>query len=250
MNSPMHTLAGAITEKFIAADPAAAARALESFATHEVLLLIGSLKAQTLVACLNPMDPAKAAAILRRLPLRQASYVLARLDVPQAARLMKEFSAPYRQRIAAALEPAFVALLEQAGSYAPGSVGLVMSTDVVTVRTESKLSALIERLKALPRKKLPAACFVTAKDGELKGVIRTAELAFYNAQSVCGSVMSPADTIRPHTDAETARQMFLKAQTDILAVTDEKNVLLGVLLKQMLPAPAADKKSFWKRLAE
>ena len=249
MNSPLHTLAGAITEKFITADPAAAARALETFATHEVILLIGSLKAQTLVACLNPMEPAKAAAILRRLPLRQASYVLARLDVPQAARLMKEFSAPYRQRMEAALEPAFVNLLKQAGSYAPGSVGLLMSTDVVTVRTESKLAAFIERLKALPRKKLPAACFVTAKDGELKGVIRTAELAFYGAQCVCGSVMSPADTIRPQADAETARQAFAKAQADVLAVTDEKNILLGVLLKQSLP-PAADKKSLWERLTQ
>lgn len=249
MNSPMHTLAGAITEKFIAADPAAAARALETLATHEVLLLIGSLKAQMLVACLNPMDPAKAAAVLRRLPLRQASYVLAHLDVPQAARLMKEFSAPYRERMRAALEPAFAQLLEQAGSYAPGSAGLLMNTDVITVRTESKLAALIERLKALPRKKLPPVCFVTGKDGELKGVIRTAELAFYSPQSVCGSIMSPADTLSPQADAETARQAFLKAQTDVLAVADEKNILLGVLLKQALPV-AADKKSFWKRLAE
>ena len=96
MNTPMHSLAGVITEKFIAAAPAAAARALETLATHEVLLLIGSLKAQTLVACLNPMNPAKAAAVLRRMPLKQASYVLARLEVPQAARLMKEFFAARR----------------------------------------------------------------------------------------------------------------------------------------------------------
>ena len=70
MNSPIHALAGVITEKFAAADPAAAARALESLATHEILLLIGPLKAQTIVACLNPMNPPKAAAVLRRLPLR------------------------------------------------------------------------------------------------------------------------------------------------------------------------------------
>ncbi len=249
MNSPMHALAGVITEKFIAADPAAAARALETLATHEVLLLISSLKAQTIVACLNPMAPAKAAAVLRRLPLKQASYILARLEVPQAARLMKEFSAPYRERIGAALEPAFVELLKQAGSYAPDSVGLLMTTDPITVRTESKLAALIERLKTLPRKKLPAVCFVTAKDGELKGVIRTAELAFYTPGSVCGSVMSPSAVLHPQQDAQQARQAFLKEQTDILPVTDEKNVLLGFLAKQNLPPPA-DKKSFWKRLAD
>ncbi len=249
MNSPIYALAGIVTEKFIAADPAAAARALETLATHEIILLIGSLKAQTLVACLNPMSPAKAAAVLRRLPLRQASYVLSRLDVPQAVRLMKEFSAPYRERITAALDPAFVELLQQAASYAPGSVGLLMTTDVITVRTESKLSALVERLKTLPRKKLPIICFVTGKDGELKGVIRTAELAFYAPNSVCGSVMNPTVSLFPRQDAQTARETFLKEQTDILPVTDEKNILLGFLAKQKLP-PVPDKKSFWKRLAD
>ena len=153
MNSPIHALAGVITEKFAAADPAAAARALESLATHEILLLIGPLKAQTIVACLNPMNPPKAAAVLRRLPLRQASYVLARLEVPQAARLMKEFSVPYRERISAALEPAFVKLLAEASAYPPDSAGRLMNTDVVAVRTEANLSARVERLKSLPRRK-------------------------------------------------------------------------------------------------
>lgn len=249
MNSPIHALAGVITEKFVAADPTAAARALESLATHEVLLLIGPLKAQTIVACLNPMDPPKAAAVLRRLPLRQASYVLARLDVPQAVRLMKEFSVPYRERISAVLEPAFVKLLSEASAYALDSAGRLMSTDFVAVRTESKLAALVERLKSLPRKKLPAACFVTGKEGELKGIIRTAELAFYAPQSVCGSVMSPTPSLFPQDGAETAREAFLKAETDVLPVTNEKGVLLGVLAREALPV-LPDKRPFWKRLAD
>ena len=78
----MHALAGVITEKFVASAPEAAAKALESLATHEILLLISPLKAAVVVAALNPMNPAKAAAVLRRLPLKQASYVLARLEVP------------------------------------------------------------------------------------------------------------------------------------------------------------------------
>ncbi len=252
MNSPMHALAGVITEKFAAADPKAAAKALEALATHEVILLIGSLKAQTIVACLNPMEPPKAAAVLRRLPIRQASYVLSHLEVPQAAKLMKEFSFPYRERLNGVLEPAFVKLLTEASSYAPESVGLLMNTDFVAVRTEAKLSVLVERLKTLPRKKLPTACFVTGKEGDLKGVIRTAELAFYAPQSVCGSVMNPTEALRPQDAPQTARDAFLKTEADCLPVVDEKNILLGVLTKDALPANSAqpDKKSFWKRLAE
>lgn len=249
MNSPMHALAGVITEKFILAAPQEAARALASLATHEVLLLIGPLKAQVVVACLNPMDPPKAAAVLRRLPLKQASYILARLNVEQAAKLWKEFSTPYRERLSSALEPAFVKLLVEANSFAPDSVGRLMRTDFITVRTEAKLAALIERLKSLPRKKLPAACYVTGKDGELKGVIRTAELAFYTPQSVCGSVMNPAEFLHPQDKAEKARKTFAEAETDTLPVVNEKGVLLGVLLKEALPA-TAEKASLWSRLTK
>lgn len=250
MNSPMHALAGAITEKFIEAAPQAAARALSAMATHEALLLLSPLKAQLVVACLDPMDPAKAAAILRRLPLRQASYVLARLAVPQAARLMKEFSAPYRERISGALEPAFVKLLADALAYAPGSVGARMRTDFIAVRTETKLSQLVERLKNLPRKKLPSVCWVTDKDGVLKGLIRSAELAFYAPQSAAGSVMSDAVCVTPAQTLESVRKTFELQGAEQLAVVNEKNVLVGVLPQAALPNAAEEKKSFWRKLAD
>jgi len=107
MNNPMQTLASVITEKFILAAPQKAAAALESLATHEVLVLISPLKAQVIISVLNVMQAPKAAAVLRRLPMRQASYILARMNVPQAAKLMQEFSVPYRERMSAVLEPSF-----------------------------------------------------------------------------------------------------------------------------------------------
>lgn len=250
MNSPMHALAGAITEKFIEAAPEAAARALSSMATHEALLLLSPLKAQLVVSCLDPMEPAKAAAVLRRLPLRQASYILARLALPQAARLMKEFSVPYRERISGALDPAFVKLLADASAYASGSVGAHMRTDFVAVRTETKLSQLVERLKNLPRKKLPPVCWVTDKDGVLKGLIRSAELAFYAPQSAAGSVMSGAEFVTPAQPLESARKAFETLGAEQVAVVNEKNVLVGVLPQAALSCAPAEKKSFWRKLAD
>lgn len=249
MNTPMHALAGAVTEKFIEAAPEAAARALAAMATHEALLLLSPLKAALVVACLNPMEPSKAAAILRRLPLRQASYVLARLSVPQAARLMKEFSGPYRERISGALEPAFVKLLADAAMYAPGCVGAAMRTDFTSVRTETKLSQLIERLKNLPRKKLPQFCWVTDKEGALKGVIRSAELAFYAPQSAAGSVMGETAAVHPEQTLQTVRKTFDESGIDTLPVTDAAGILVGVLTLAAMCAPE-EKKSFWRKLAE
>lgn len=249
MNNPMQALASAITEKFILAAPQQAAQALAALATHEVLQLLSPLKAQVIITVLNPMEAAKAAAVLRRLPLRQASYVLARLQVPQAAKLMQEFSAPYRERISAALEPSFLTVLQQAQGYGPDAIGNYMQTDIVTVRTGDKLSQLVEKLKNLPRKKIPALCLVTDKEGVLKGVIRPAELAFYPASSVVGSVMSQSPSLLPTDTAARARQLLAGAETDALPIVNEQQICLGLLLRDHLPAPS-DKKSFWKKLTD
>lgn len=239
MLTPAETLAHLITEKFITAAPQAAARALESLATHETLILISPLKAQTLITCFNHMDPCKAAAVLRRLPARQGAYVFSRLDVVQAARMMKEFSQPYREKLSSALKPEFVALLSQVLAYPAGSVGALMSTDFVALKTDAKVADAVERLKTLPRKKLPAVCFVTAKDGQLKGVIRTAEMLFYSHTSALGSVMS-ADfaSLAPQDSLQHAALLFKQTQSPLLPVLDADGKILGVLDARLPALPA------------
>lgn len=247
MLSPAETLAHLITEKFITAAPEAAAKALAGLATHETLILISPLKAQTLITCFNHMEPCKASAVLRRLPARQGAYVFSRLDVVQAARMMKEFSQPYREKLSAALKPEFVALLNQVLAYPASSVGAVMSTDFVSLKTDAKVSDAVERLKTLPRKKIPAVCFVTAKDGQLKGVIRTAEMLFYPHSSALGSVMSgDFASLAAQDSQQKALLLFQQTQSPLLPVVDKNGKLLGVVAAP-LQCPAA-KAGWFKRL--
>jgi magnesium transporter len=194
------------------------------------------------------MDPLKAAAVLRRLPLRQSSYILARLQVPQAAKLMAAFSAPYRERISAVLDPSFLQVLQHVSSHGPGTVGYVMQTDIVAVRTEMKLVQLVERLKTLPRKKIPLLCVVTDKEGDFKGVIRPAEIAFYAPTSVTGSVMNTSVVLHPEDSFSRAREVFSHADAEVLPVVNDKQICVGILLRTALPAE--DKKSFWKKLTD
>ena len=243
----MHALASVMTDKFIAAAPKEAARALAALATHEVILLVGGLKAQQLVAVLNPMDPPKAAAVLRRLPLKQACYVFTHLEVPQAAKLWKEFATPYQERLKGVLAPSFVQLVQEASGFEPGSVGQAMRTDFVSIPTETKVCELIGRLKNLPRKKLPRVCFVTGRNGELKGVISTVELAFFNPQAVCGSVMSKTQAVHPQDRVAALQPIFEQEALSVLAVVNEDGILMGILEKAaLLTVPT--KKTLWDKL--
>ncbi len=231
-----------VTEKFISAAPLAAAQALGALATHEAVLLLKPLKAESVMACLNPMEPAAAAAILRRLPARQAAYVLSRLALPQAVKVFEAFSQPQREKMKTLLPEHIINALAGFNAWPPQSAGARMSGDFLAFRTEAKLADLIEKLKTLPRKKLPAACLVCAKDGTLKGFLRTAELAFYAPASTAGSVMTEAKGLPPQACLAQVRELLLQGQP-VVPVVDEKNRVLGVVSADPVP-PAATKKRF------
>ncbi len=244
MNNGNLNLTPWVTEKFISAAPSAAAQALGALPTHEAVLLLKPLKAESVIACLNPMLPAAAAAILRRLPARQAAHVLSRLALPQAVKVFGAFSQPQREKMKTLLPEHIVAALAGFSAWPQGSAGAQMSGGFLAFRTEAKLTDLIEKLKTLPRKKLPAACLVCAKDGTLKGYIRTAELAFYAPASTAGSVMTEAKALAPQAALTQARELLLQGQP-LVPVVDEKGRVLGVVGAEQLPPPQAKKRFGW-----
>lgn len=234
-----------VTEKFITAAPVAAAKALDSLATHEALLLLKPLKAEQLIACLGQMNPVKASAVLRRLPGRQAAYILSRLSLPQAVQVYQSFSVPQREKMKSLLAPSWVALLEKANTWPAESAGALMNRDFVLFKTENKVSEVVEKLKNMPRKKLPAACFIVAgKEGKLKGFIRTAELVFFAPNALAGSVMSEVKSLLATDAAQNARDILQQGQP-LVPVVDETSALLGVLSLVELSVAPVKKRFGW-----
>jgi len=245
MNGPNINLLPWVTEKFISAAPVAAAKAFDCLATHEALLLLKPLKAEQLIGCLNNMNTIKAAAVLRRFPSRQAAHILSRLSLSQAVEIYKAFSIPQREKMKVVLDKSWVSLLERGHAWPAESAGAQMNRDFVTFKTEMPVCEIIEKLKTMPRKKLPLACLVVGgKEGKLKGLIRTAELAFFTSDSLAGSVMSNVKSINLATPAATAREI-LQIQP-LVPVVDENNVPQGILtLTELAAIPPAKKRFGW-----
>lgn len=241
MNGQNANLTPWITEKFIVAAPKEAAQALGGLATHEAVLLLKPLKAEIIVTALNPMQPAQAAAILRRLPSRQAAHVLARLDLRQGAKVFAAFSVPQREKMKTLLPASVCQALEKSTAWPSDSAGACMSTDFVLFRTEAKLTEMVEKLKTLPRKKLPAVCLVGGRDGKLKGCIRAAELAFYAPQSTAGSIMNDIKSVCAPAPLAQSQRLFEEGQP-LVPVTDENGTVLGVLTPQMVLENQPEKK--------
>lgn len=247
MNGLNTNLLPLVTEKFISAAPAAAAKMLDMLATHEAILLLKPLKVEQLVACLNQMDTSKAAAVLRRFPSRQAAHVLSKLSLPKAAQIYQAFSIPQREKMKTLLEAAWVALLEKGNQWPAGSAGAQMSRDFVVFKTENTVAQIIEKLKNMPRKKLPVVCLVcSGKEEKFKGIIRTAELAFFAANSLAGSVMSETKSVLVTAPVAQAQER-LQAGQGLVPVISETGTVLGVLRPEdlMMPASAHKKRFGW-----
>ena len=245
MNGAGNNLTFLITEKFISAAPVAAAKVLSGLATHEAILLLKPLKAETLISCLNPMDSDKAAAILRRLPSRQAAHVLARLDITQAGNIYKAFSVPQREKMKTLLSASLIKTLEGNTDWPADSAGACMNRDFVVFKTENKIAELVEKLKNLPRKKLPVACLIVAgKDGKLKGILRSAELCLLNVNSLAGSVMSEVKIATVQTKSEVVQELLQQGQP-LVPVIDNEGVPLGVISwAELHHAPCGHKRKF------
>ena len=90
------------------------------------------------------------------------------------------------------------------------------------------MADVIEKLKSWPRKKFPSICFVVNKEGQLKGYIRTAELAFWAPTAVVGSVMSESAYLLPEKPIEDAQVLLQQGQV-LVPVIDPVQKILGVL---------------------
>ena len=92
-------------------------------------------------------------------------------------------------------------------------------------------------------------CFVTGKNDELKGTISTAELAFFNSQAVCGSVMSKtAHALKPQDTLAAAQALFDEEETAAFPVVNDEGILIGSLDKMTALTQTPAKKTLWDKL--
>ena len=179
------------------------------------------------------------------MPSRQAAHVLARLDIQQASAIYKAFSTPQREKMKTLLATSLIKTLEANTAWPVDSAGAQMSRDFIVFKSENKVVELIEKLKTLPRKKLPVACLIVAgKDGKLKGMIRSAELSFLNGNSLVGSVMSEVKAVSPQEKLEAVHAILQQGQP-LVPVVDDEGIPLGILSwAELQEATTARKKKF------
>ncbi len=167
--------------------------------------LIGEMDRAELVTAAEQMEEQDLAEVLEELPVDLTESILSALDED------------HRQRVEAVL------------SYPEGTAGRLMSTDVISVRSDVTLAVVLRWLRRHDR--LPPhtdALMVLSDEGRYQGKLDTAQLLTGDPDQRVAEVMHPeADTLRANAPETEIAALFERRDLISVAVLDDEDRLLG-----------------------
>ena len=178
-----------IFESFVNTCPKEAAEELNKMPLGPALDLLCTLPAKSIILCFENMRPVKAAPFLRRLPIKQSCYILAHLKTLEAAQIFAALPVPFKARLKQVLDKSLYNTLITVLAYPKDSVGAFIDQEYLSFKTDTKVREIILRLKNLPKERFVPQIFIKDKNGKLAGIIRTQNLAFFDRESIAGSIM-------------------------------------------------------------
>ncbi len=241
-----HKVSGVqILAAYIKDSPQKAALALQSVSLSEAVFWLSALTLADLTAVLNFMEVKKAAVILRRLPLKQGARTLLSLNPQKAGEILKYVPPFYKKRLEGELTPAELKIFNEAKLAPNNTITSIIKPAVLTFKTDAKIEEVLQKIKTLPKNKIPQNIYILDKQNRLCGMLKTAALAILPVNTSCGSAMEkPHLTLNLETKITKAKQILTQNKISHLPVVNKENILCGELSLWDFP----QEKSYIKRL--
>ncbi len=151
------------------------------------------------------------------------------MDVEDLADVMDELPEHINEAILESLDDDRRQRLETTLSFAEGTAGRLMSTDVISVRKDVTLAVVLRYLRRL--KPLPAhtdALMVTDDQGIYLGKLTLADAVSEHPNTQVADIMQEAaDRVQVDAYDHDVAHLFERRDLDSVAVVDEQNKLLG-----------------------
>jgi len=226
-----HKVSGAqIIAAYIKDNPQKAALALQSVSLSEAVFWLSALTLADLTAVLNFMEVKKAAVILRRLPLKQGARTLLSLNPQKAGEILKYVPPFYKKRLEGELTQEELKIFNEAKLAPKNTIASIIKPAILTFKTDAKIEEVLQKIKTLPKNKIPQNIYVLDKQNRLCGLLKTAALAILPVNSSCGSAMEkPQITLNLETKITKAKQILAQNKISNLPVVDKENILCGEL---------------------
>ena len=178
---------------------------------------------------LSHMHDEARASIMDDMPVEQIVAAAGEMDVEDLADVLDELPEDVGSSIIDVLEQDYRQRLEMVQSFEEGTVGRLMSHDVVSVRDDVNLGVIMRWLRL--HTSLPIqtdALMVIDDDGRYRGKLDVSVLLVSPPDVMVGDVMrTDVDLIKGGADEHDLLAMFERRDLISVAVVDEDNKLIG-----------------------
>ena len=163
MTASPETVLGSVIESFFQMHPDDAASRLETLPLEETVRLLQQVAPPTAAAVFERLSPQTAAQVLERVDDARARFLLETVDPSRTAPLLLRLNEEIRQRRLASLNPRAAFELTALLTYPPDTAGSLMDPRVASFRVDATVEQVMERLRALGRRRVHDILLV---DGE------------------------------------------------------------------------------------
>lgn len=225
----------ALTQAFINASPAAAARVLEQGTDEAIAEVLALLDAESGARVLSRMVPLTSARVLEATLPHAAAKIVRELPLDVAAALLRRVPDSTRERLISDLGtgPRARALVELS-QHDPNTAGALMDPLVLAVSVDSTAGEALQRVAREPATALHYL-YVVAEHGHLVGVVGQRELMLQDADIPLASIMTPRPEALPsgaNREAVLAHPAWQRLYA--VPVVDAKDTLLGAIRYETL----------------
>ncbi|MGB5427346.1 MAG: CBS domain-containing protein [Gammaproteobacteria bacterium] len=226
-----HSRLGAI---FLRSQPAAAARILEDFPAESAAQYLTVANPLTAKYVIEHFSPGFAASCLSAIEPQAAGQLFSLLLTDLQIMLLRQLDRGTRESLLSALRPDRAASLRRLLPYPEGTAGALMEAPLASVPEELSVREAVKRIKQI-RRGMKFYVYVTTAVGQLTGVLTLHELiSAPSAALVKQKMHRHIISLSPAQSILTVFNSPYWQEYHALPVTDENNMLLGVIRQKSM----------------
>lgn len=219
---------------FLKDHPAEAAHALEDFPAEHVAKFLAAASPATAEHIIEHFTPGFAVNCLLAIEPVAAGKIFAQLLPELQILLLRQLDRNEREQLLSTLQPEQAASIRRLLPYHHGTAGALMEAPLASVPEDLSVRDTLKRIKRI-RRGMKFYVYVTDSTGLLTGVLTLHELINARPGSIIGQVMHKhVVSLSPAQSLQTVFNSPYWLEFHALPVTDENNVLLGVIRQKAM----------------
>jgi magnesium transporter len=225
-----------LVQKHFEQDLVGAVHILETIDENEAMEVLRALPIEMTVNAIKHFQVSYAAALLADADGEMFQSIVSSLDPKHAASIFMHLPRDARERLMEHIPEKQKAELREALTYPEDSVGRLMSTDFLSFDKNMRVGVVIERIRELTKKRMPASyAYVVDGEGHLDGVINMRDLMLASGDETLEKVMRTGlFSLHCFTDREQAASEISKRKFFAAPVVDGQNHILGIIRAEQL----------------